>query len=63
MKNNKKYRVVYKKYLAEALSFIGFRYYKYNDEKGTGYSFLETDLFINALNDLLELKNKYNIIK
>ena len=60
MKDNNKYRVIYKRYLAEALSFLGFRYYKYNDDKGTGYSFVKSDKFINALNELLELKNKYN---
>jgi len=57
------YRVIYKKYLAEALSFLGFRYYKFHDElnpKVIKYSFIESESFNNAVNDLLALKNKYN---
>lgn len=57
-----KYRVIYKKYLAEALSFLGFRYYKFYDEsnpKIIKYSFIESDEFNNAVNDILALKNKY----
>jgi len=57
------YRVIYKKYLAEALSFLGFNYYKFYDEsnpKIVKYSFVETEEFNNALNDILELKGKYD---
>jgi len=59
------YRVIHKKYLAEALSFLGFRYYKFNEIDNNSrkeiikYSFVETPAFNNAVNDLLSLKEKY----
>ena len=59
------YRVIHKKYLAEALSFLGFRYYKFNgydqdDKQIIKYSFIETPDFNNAVDELLMLKQKYN---
>lgn len=58
------YRVIHKKYLAEALSFLGFRYYKFNEcdqnnNQVIKYSFVETQEFNNAVNELLILKQKY----
>ena len=56
------YRIIHKKYLAEALSFLGFRYYKFHDESDPGtvkYSFVETDDFNKAVNEILTLKEKY----
>ncbi|WPC42929.1 hypothetical protein [Clostridium sp. JS66] len=52
---------VKKLYLADSLSYLGFRYMKFTD-KFTGdmvYSFKDTDQFRMALNDLLNLKEKY----
>ena len=57
---NKNYTTIEKKYLAEALSFLGFKYYKYGEGKETKYSFEETDKFKFALGELLELRNKIN---
>ncbi len=58
------YRVIHKKYLAEALSFLGFKYYKFNEFNGIGkqivkYSFVETPDFNDAVDNLLTLKQKY----
>ncbi len=59
------YRVIHKKYLAEALSFLGFNYYKFNEldsvtsKEIIKYSFVESPAFNNAVNDLLLLKEKY----
>lgn len=57
---NKKYTTIEKKYLAEALSFLGFKYYKYGEGKEIEYSFEETDKFKFALGELLKLRNKLN---
>jgi len=57
------YRVIYKKYLAEALSFLGFNYYKFYDEsnpKIVKYSFVETEEYLTILGLDLELKGKYD---
>lgn len=61
------YRVIHKKYLAEALSFLGFKYYKFNEFNEFGkqivkYSFIETPDFNDAVDNLLALKQKYNKI-
>jgi len=52
---------VKKLYLADSLSYLGFRYMKFTDKFSgdTVYSFQDTKEFRNALNDLLELKQKY----
>ena len=55
---NKNYTTIEKKYLAEALSFLGFKYYKFGEGKETVYSFEDTDKFRFALGELLELRNK-----
>jgi len=60
------YRVIHKKYLAEALSFLGFKYYKFNEFNNNTnkeiikYSFIETPDFNDAVDNLLTLKQKYN---
>lgn len=46
--------------LASSLSFLGFRYFRYDDEQyGKVYSFKDTDKFREARQDLINLKNKY----
>ena len=61
---NKKYYIIRKKSLAEALNFLtGQRYYKWDDEKDKNkkiYSFEITDKFMNALHELTILKEKLN---
>jgi len=47
-----------KKYLAEALSFLGFRYYKKGFGENTLYSFENTEKFSKALHELNQLKDK-----
>lgn len=56
---DKKYYAVKKKYLADALNFIGFKYYKFTDNGITSYSFEDTEDFRSALTQLNNLKNKY----
>lgn len=52
---------VHKKYLADALSFLGFRYYKFTNFKGNEvYSFKNTNEFQKAINGLSELKQSIN---
>lgn len=48
-----------KKYLADALSWLGFRYYKFNTSNGTIYSFERTDEFLEAMKQLIEFKKIY----
>jgi len=48
-----------KKYLADALSWLGFRYYKYNTSSGVIYSFERTDEFLEAMRQLIEFKKIY----
>ena len=49
--------------MAQALSYLGYRYYKYNTGNGIIYSFERTPEFMKALYGLIELKkdcgNKY----
>lgn len=56
----KKYYEIKKKYLAFALSYLGFRYYKFGTGEDTLYSFENTDEFRQALTGLTDLKNKIN---
>ena len=60
----KKYYIIKKRSLAEALNFLtGQRYYKwdnYNNEEKDVYSFEITDKFIKALNELTRLKKELN---
>ena len=51
-----------KKYLADALSYLGFRYYKFSNQKTILYSFEDNKIFREALNDLLNLKDKFKLI-
>ena len=55
-----KYFEIRKKYMADALSYLGFRYFKFNDHEGISYSFEDNEKFREALNDLLGLKNKFS---
>lgn len=57
------YCCVKKKYLAFALSFLGFRYYKYDNPDGVSYSFEKTPEFDCALGELLNIKEKYDNYK
>ena len=61
---NKKYYIIKKRSLAEAINFLtGQRYYKwdnYNNEEKDVYSFEITDKFIKALNELTRLKKELN---
>jgi len=54
----KKLYEVRKKYLAEALSYLGFRYYKNGFGEETTYTFENTEKFSIALHELNQLKNK-----
>ena len=49
---------VKKKYLAEALSFLGFKYHKQGFGKETTYTFENTEKFSKALHELSQLKRK-----
>lgn len=56
------YTIIDKKYLADALSFLGCRYYIFNKDGRKVYSFEKTDKFSLALAKLLELKDEINNI-
>jgi len=49
---------VKKRYLAEALSYLGFRYFKNGFGADTIYSFEDTDKFSKAMHELNLLKEK-----
>jgi len=49
---------VRKKYLADALSYLGFRYYKNGFGEDTIYSFENTEKFNKAMHELNQLKEK-----
>ncbi len=53
-----KYTQINKRYLAEALAFLGFRYYKFNDNGQIIYSFENTEKFSLALVKLLNLRDE-----
>lgn len=55
-----KYTIIDKKYLADALSFLGCRYYIFNKEGRKVYSFVQDKKFSFALAKILELKNEIN---
>ena len=57
VKIEKKYRSIRKKYLADALAFLGFRYYKYTNEDGISYSFEDTENLKYAIDSLMSLKS------
>ncbi|SMC19408.1 hypothetical protein SAMN02745134_00822 [Clostridium acidisoli DSM 12555] len=54
------YYEIKKKYLAFALSFLGFRYFVFNDADGDKYSFENTEKFQLALDGLLKLRITIN---
>lgn len=59
MNNNKKYIEIHKKYLAESLSFLGFRYMKFKNENNEiVYTFENNEEFIFAFESLKQLKNQ-----
>ena len=49
---------VKKKYLAEALSYLGFRYYKNGFGENTVYTFENTEKFSKAMHELNQLKER-----
>ena len=49
---------VRKRYLAEALSYLGFRYYKNGYGDNTIYTFENTEKFSKAMHELNQLKEK-----
>ncbi|WP_051931598.1 hypothetical protein [Clostridium sp. KNHs214] len=57
---SQQYYEINKKYLAESLAYLGFEYYKFNDNDRFRYSFKNTEQFQKALNDMVKLRKKYN---
>jgi hypothetical protein len=55
---NKQYYEIRKKYLAESMAFLGYKYIKEGYGKDTIYLFENTIEFNTALTGLMELKNK-----
>ncbi|APQ95568.1 hypothetical protein [Clostridium botulinum] len=54
----KEYYEIRKKYLAEGLAFLGYRYFKEGFGKDTIYKFKNTKEFNMALNELMKLKDR-----
>lgn len=54
----KEYYIIRKKYLAEALAFLGYKYFKEGYEKDTIYKFKNTKEFNTALTELMKLKKQ-----
>ncbi|APM37808.1 hypothetical protein [Clostridium kluyveri] len=48
-----------KKYMAMALSYLGYSFYKYNTKNGVVYSFERTPEFMECFYKLIELKENY----
>lgn len=60
MINDNKYSNINNEYFAKSLAFIGFKYFKFQDEDGkTIYTFENTETFKEALAKLVKLKNEY----
>ena len=57
-----KYFEVKNKYLAEGLAFLGFRYMKFSKGNKVVYSFEDTTEIKSVMNELIEMKNKLNLI-
>jgi len=56
-----KYFIVRKKYLADALSFLGFKYFKFTESNGSVYySFENSDKLNEAMTELLSLQGRFN---
>lgn len=56
----KKYKAIKSKNMANALLFLGFKYYKFDTPTGNIYSFEETEELLDAFNTIMKLKLKYN---
>lgn len=56
-----KYTIIDKRYLAEGLAFIGFKYKKDGIGKDAKYVFEDTEQFRYGLHRILELKKELNI--
>jgi len=57
------YEIFYckEKYLADALSFLGFKYYKFTDPNGSVYySFENSDKLNEAMTELLSLQGRFS---
>lgn len=54
----KNYYEIRKRYVADALSWLGYRYKKEGYGKDTIYKFEDTEEFNRALSGLMELRNK-----
>lgn len=52
------YYIIRKKYLAEAIAYLGFRYYKECEGRDTIYKFNDTIEFRQALTELMQLKKR-----
>lgn len=58
------YYHVYKRYLADALSWLGYEYLKFINDKGEAvWSFKNTEKFQIARLELIEFKKKYGSFK
>lgn len=55
---DKDYYEIRKKYMAESMAFLGYKYWKDGFGKETIYKFEDTKEFREALTGLMELKNK-----
>jgi len=56
-----RYFIVRKKYLADALSFLGFKYYKFTEPNGSVYySFENSEKLNEAMTELLSLQGRFN---
>jgi len=56
-----KYFLVRKKYLADALSFLGFKYFKFTEPNGSVYySFENSDKLNEAMAELLSLQGRFS---
>ncbi|AJA48652.1 hypothetical protein CPAST_c25830 [Clostridium pasteurianum DSM 525 = ATCC 6013] len=56
--SKKKYYHVNKKYMADALNFLGCKFYKFTNDDGTVYSFEDNEKFRIALTGLNQLRNQ-----
>lgn len=50
--------IIKKKYLAESMAFLGYKYFKEGYGKDTKYIFQDTENFRNALTQLMSLKEE-----
>lgn len=57
-----KYTIIDKKSLADALNFLGFRYYVFDREDRKIYSFESTEEFKFALHGILQLRDQIKSI-